>query len=421
MGSLTELQTIKRSLEDQIKLLEQKLAEKDDLIQELMSRLDKYQSIVHSTTTSPTAPRKQRATGISAEPRAPRNLQDFDTDRDRFNVFPKSASSRDFIQRAIQADDFLKHLSPGNIFQIVDCMQLVDYKKETLIIKEGDVGSKLFVLEDGRLEVTKEGQKLCNMGPGKVFGELAILYNCTRTASVKALTPCKLWEIERHVFKGIIMRTELLRQQQCFELLKKVPRFNTKSDETINKFVDVFEEAHFEFNEYIVRQGASRDTFFIIAKGQAKETERRPGDSQDTDVRVLGPGDYFGDKALDEDDVTSCNVVVSDPCGVDCIVLDRETYTQLISKLEASEKASVRDEELNKKPPTETSVVGIETIQLVDLIQVATIGVGGFGRVELVKARNDNSRTYALKRMKKHHIVETRQQEHIMNEKKHYV
>lgn len=35
------------------------------------------------------------------------------------------------------------------------------------------------------MEVTKDGQKLCTMGPAKVFGELAILYNCTRTASVK--------------------------------------------------------------------------------------------------------------------------------------------------------------------------------------------------------------------------------------------
>ena len=38
---------------------------------------------------------------------------------------------------------------------------------------------------EGKVEVTKEGQKLCNLGAGKVFGELAILYNCTRTASVK--------------------------------------------------------------------------------------------------------------------------------------------------------------------------------------------------------------------------------------------
>lgn len=39
---------------------------------------------------------------------------------------------------------------------------------------------------DGKVEVTKEGVKLCTMGPGKVFGELAILYNCTRTATVKS-------------------------------------------------------------------------------------------------------------------------------------------------------------------------------------------------------------------------------------------
>lgn len=43
-----------------------------------------------------------------------------------------------------------------------------------------------FFFLDGKVEVTKEGVKLCTMGPGKVFGELAILYNCTRTATVKS-------------------------------------------------------------------------------------------------------------------------------------------------------------------------------------------------------------------------------------------
>lgn len=42
---------------------------------------------------------------------------------------------------------------------------------------------------DGKVEVTKESLKLCTMGPGKVFGELAILYNCTRTATVKSESP----------------------------------------------------------------------------------------------------------------------------------------------------------------------------------------------------------------------------------------
>lgn len=42
----------------------------------------------------------------------------------------------------------------------------------------------LLLLTEGEVEVTKGGQKLCTIEPGKVFGELAILYNCTRTATV---------------------------------------------------------------------------------------------------------------------------------------------------------------------------------------------------------------------------------------------
>lgn len=46
-------------------------------------------------------------------------------------------------------------------------------------------GSHLYVLAEGEMEVLKEGTVLGRMGPGKAFGELAILYNCTRTASIR--------------------------------------------------------------------------------------------------------------------------------------------------------------------------------------------------------------------------------------------
>lgn len=47
------------------------------------------------------------------------------------------------------------------------------------------VGSHLYVSADGELEVIKEDKVLGVMGPGKAFGELAILYNCRRTASIR--------------------------------------------------------------------------------------------------------------------------------------------------------------------------------------------------------------------------------------------
>jgi cGMP-dependent protein kinase len=56
-------------------------------------------------------------------------------------------------------------------------------------------------------------------------------------------------------------------------------------------------------------------------------------------------------------------------------------------------------------------------MELKDFIRLATIGVGGFGRVVLVKHKKD-TKVFALKQMKKVHIVETKQEEHVFNERR---
>lgn len=53
------------------------------------------------------------------------------------------------------------------------------------VVREGEVGAHLYVSAEGEFEVIKDGRVLGKMGPGKAFGELAILYNCTRTATIK--------------------------------------------------------------------------------------------------------------------------------------------------------------------------------------------------------------------------------------------
>ena len=69
--------------------------------------------------------------------------------------------------------------------EIVDCMYPMEYAKGSLIIKEGDIGSIMYVMEEGKVEVSREGKFLSVMTAGRLFGELAILYNCQRTATNK--------------------------------------------------------------------------------------------------------------------------------------------------------------------------------------------------------------------------------------------
>ena len=56
-------------------------------------------------------------------------------------------STKELLRQAIHSDDFLKHLSTATVSEIVECMHADVIKKDSTIIREGDIGSKLFVME----------------------------------------------------------------------------------------------------------------------------------------------------------------------------------------------------------------------------------------------------------------------------------
>ncbi|XP_066992525.1 cGMP-dependent protein kinase, isozyme 2 forms cD5/T2 isoform X1 [Anabrus simplex] len=265
---------------------------------------------------------------------------------------------------------------------------------------------------EGRVEVSRDGKYLSTLAPGKVFGELAILYNCKRTATIKAASDCKLWAIERQCFQTIMMRTGLIRQAEYTDFLKSVPIFKNLPEDTLTKISDVLEETFYNEGDYIIRQGARGDTFFIISKGQVKVTIKQPNTLEEKYIRTLQKGDFFGEKALQGDDLRTANIIADDPEGVTCLVIDRETFNQLISGLDEI-RTRYKDEIVERKRINEE----FRDVKLSDLRILATLGVGGFGRVELVQIAGDPNRSFALKQMKKSQIVETRQQQHIMSEK----
>jgi hypothetical protein len=64
--------------------------------------------------------------------------------------------------------------------------------KDDTLVKQGDPGSELFLLLDGVLSVEVDGEKLVDLGPGVVLGERALLEGGTRTATLRAVTKCRV-------------------------------------------------------------------------------------------------------------------------------------------------------------------------------------------------------------------------------------
>ena len=80
----------------------------------------------------------------------------------------------------------------------------VRYAKNTAIVKEGQVGVLMYVVLEGHLSVSIQGKLVEKIGPGGVFGEMALVDRTPRLATVAAETPCVLLAIARNTFLDLI-------------------------------------------------------------------------------------------------------------------------------------------------------------------------------------------------------------------------
>lgn len=125
-----------------------------------------------------------------------------ETMKKNINFVWKDFDCRRIIQEALLDNSFLKnYLNSEQLDMIVNSMYEKEFGKNCYICRRGTYGSHLYVITYGQCEVIDSRDKPVNqIGPGKAFGELALLYNCTRTASVKSR---KLSEILEYTLNTI--------------------------------------------------------------------------------------------------------------------------------------------------------------------------------------------------------------------------
>ncbi|CAH0720765.1 unnamed protein product, partial [Brenthis ino] len=361
-------------------------------------------------------PQKQgrRKRGIIA-PHAP-----FDTGRLpsdlNYEKFTKDEKSAEQIKKAIMANDFLRNImDEERLYAVVEAMSSQEFPAGSLMIREGESGSHLYVSAHGQFEVLKGGQVVKNFGPGEAFGELAILYKAKRFASIRCITEAKVWTLERRVFQKIMVRSGRQEQEDNVRFLSSVPLLQGIHPIELAKIADFLKREFFSAGTAVVRQGDHGDKFYIIRGGTVVVTKREE-DGDERRVGALRRGDYFGEQALLHEDRRLATVTALPP-GVECLTLERGPFTELLGNL--GELKNVRHSDPRPSQQKKTSVIKSEYqfVELKDLEIVGTMGVGGFGRVELVQYKRNPSLTFALKCLKKVDMVQQQQQEHAFNEK----
>jgi CRP-like cAMP-binding protein len=115
----------------------------------------------------------------------------------QLTVYAKPESSRDFLRGALSAHYLFESLGDEDMNRIIDCMRPTNADINEVIIRQGDLGDLFYCLETGSAEASVEGVgTVFTYGSGGCFGELALIYNTARAASVTATNACKLWALD---------------------------------------------------------------------------------------------------------------------------------------------------------------------------------------------------------------------------------
>ncbi|XP_068167699.1 cGMP-dependent protein kinase 1 [Antennarius striatus] len=423
MGTLRDLQfALQLKIEELrqrdtlIDELELELDAKDELIRRLQEELDRYRATVSlpgpsaaSAVCSSHIADKQRSTRrtVVSEPFC---LDPATVAMVSHKSCDKSHESQRLIQAAFLKSDLLKNLGKGEIRAILACMYPTAIAQGSFIIQEGTIGTEAYVLEEGRLDVTKDGSKLSTVEPEDVFGELALLYDCTHPYSVSAQTDSKLWVIDRKTYQTQLMQTALSRRSHSVELLNSVPFLQSLPEDIILQISDRMEEAHYTEGDCIVRQGATGDKFYIISKGQVRVTEGKGGQEEQIVASKLSERQWFGERALWGDEVQPANVTAAGE--VTCLTIDRDSFKDIINGLvfDCSHEAQ------QSKSESDTDPELLSSAALSDFQIIAALAVGEFGHVDLVQLNNDSRRVFAMRVLKKKLILNDGQREHILRE-----
>ena len=123
--------------------------------------------------------------------------------------------------------DLFRDLGFVELGHLVQNMHGRTYHEGEVLFVEGDIGRALFILESGKIELTKAGadgkpQKIHTIAPGEFFGEMALIDDYSRSASVRALEDTECLELWRWDFRYELHRSPSIAVEMLPDLSRRL-------------------------------------------------------------------------------------------------------------------------------------------------------------------------------------------------------
>jgi CRP-like cAMP-binding protein len=187
------------------------------------------------------------------------------------------------------------------------------HKRGSFIVKEGEVGEKLYIVLSGRVEVRRDyapgrSEPVAEMGDGAVFGEIALVRGGFRTRSIRALEKSVILGLHKSDFERLVL-TKMTHAAvedavQKVGFLEQLELTRNWSHATLSAFAKRAKLHEHPEGTLVIEQGNNNHWFFLIRRGELAVLKGRE------EVRRLGKGDSFGEMSLLGDGIATATVKV---------------------------------------------------------------------------------------------------------------
>ncbi|KAJ7353845.1 cAMP-dependent protein kinase type II-beta regulatory subunit [Desmophyllum pertusum] len=273
--------------------------------------------------------RYARRQSVCAEPLNP----DSDDEDENPVVYPKSDDQRKRLNDAVKNILLFKNVDPEQLNEVLDAMFEKKVQPGDHVIDQGDDGDNFYVIDKGVFDiyVKIDGQdKLVGAYNEKgSFGELALMYNTPRAATIVATSEGVLWALDRNTFRRILLKAAAKKRRIHENLLENVPMLKEITEYERMNLADALQSRKFKDGDCVIKQGDEADCMFFVESGMASIRIRNQDDpTEEVELTQCTKGGYFGELALVTHKQRAASVYsVGD---LVCAVLDVHAFERLL-------------------------------------------------------------------------------------------
>ncbi len=208
---------------------------------------------------------------------------------------------------SLQETPLFSALSPDSLQSFINKIVLVELDQGDTLFKQGESGRTLYVVVEGAVAVVNEGPprvQLSRLGEGDFFGEIALVTEQPRSATIEAIEETQLLAIDRDVIGDLVddepevlkVLLRFLRDRLLHSLTATSPLFAPFAGAERDQLASSFRFLEADPDSVLITQGEKAEGLFVLLSGNAEVVMTTDDDGKR--LATLAPGDLCGEMSL---------------------------------------------------------------------------------------------------------------------------